>query len=81
MYDFLRVSCAVPELEVAGVALNADRIISLIEKANADGAEVVVFPELAVTGYTCQDLFFQRTLISESNKALEKIVRHTSCIK
>ncbi len=80
MFDFLRVASAVPAADVAGVPQNTDGIIAYIDKAAEQGADIVSFPELCITGYTCQDLFFQQTLISSSCRALEKIVKHTAKI-
>ncbi len=71
MYGFYRVAAAVPELRVADPDFNRDRIVELIDAAEAKKASVVLFPELAVTGYTCADLFHQPLLIA---KALETVV-------
>ncbi len=71
--DFFRVAVAVPEVAVADCDKNADNIISLAKEACENHAGIVVFPELAITGYTCGDLFFNSHLIDESYKAIEKI--------
>ena len=65
MYDFIRISCCVPAIEVADVTGNCEKIESQLRKAAKDGSTVAVFPELCLTGYTCQDLFFQNTLLEE----------------
>ncbi|MGN1081072.1 MAG: helix-turn-helix domain-containing protein, partial [Acutalibacteraceae bacterium] len=72
---FLRVSGAVIETRVGGVTENTKQIISAIENTDCD---VIVFPELAVTGYTCADLFLQQTLINQSNIAVSEIAETTT---
>ncbi len=75
---FLRVAVANPEIKVADTDFNADAIIAAAKKAAAKKAELLVFPELSVTGYTCADLFFQSTLIEGAENALKKIVEKTA---
>ena len=62
MLDYIRIACAVPPVRVGDVKKNAEDICAYIEKADEAGADLVVFPELALTGYTCGDLFFQEAL-------------------
>ena len=57
LHGFLRVAAASPVLRVADCAFNAERILSLMRRAEAEGVAVLVFPELSLTGYTCADLF------------------------
>jgi len=71
---FVRVACAGLETRLADTEKNADSIISLMKEAADRHVKVVVFPELSITGYTCGDLFFQNTLLRESEQALERIV-------
>jgi len=61
-FGFVRVAAAVPLCAPARPDANADRIAALAEKAADDGARLVVFPELALSGYTCGDLFLQKRL-------------------
>ncbi|MCQ2188416.1 MAG: NAD(+) synthase [Paludibacteraceae bacterium] len=70
---FIRVASAIPVVEVANPKLNADRIIALIEQAAKENVKIVCFPELCLTGYTCADLFYQRTLIDETEVQLERV--------
>ena len=56
MLDFMRIVCAVPPVKVADVAKNAQDICAYMEKANGENADVVLFPELSLTGYSCGDL-------------------------
>lgn len=74
MFDFVRVSCCVPRVAVANTEKNAQDIIKKIKEAETAKSNFVLFPELAVTGYTCGDLFFQERLISGVQKALAAIV-------
>lgn len=71
---FIRVAAATPRVKVADCAYNADSIISHIKSAATDGASLIVFPELCVTGYTCEDLFLQPTLLSGAESALAAIL-------
>ncbi|MBO7427075.1 MAG: NAD(+) synthase, partial [Paludibacteraceae bacterium] len=70
---FVRIASAIPVVEIANPKVNADRIISLIEKAAQENVKIVCFPELCLTGYTCSDLFYQRTLIDETQRQLLRI--------
>jgi NAD+ synthase (glutamine-hydrolysing) len=74
-HGFVRVAAAVPELRVADCAFNISRILHLMERAQKDQVAVLVFPELAVTGYTCADLFHQTTLQRAAVEALTELVR------
>ncbi len=76
-YGMLRCACASPDVIVADCDTNAQKIIESSVEASSKGAEVIVFPELSITGYTCGDLFFQRTLQSASEEALKKIIDQT----
>ena len=57
---FIKVAAATPNIKVADVHYNAEQIIGQIKEAAEQGAKVIVFPELCITGYTCQDLFSRR---------------------
>ena len=72
MFDYVRISLAVPRLCVGSVKKNLEDILSKIEKAYTAGADYIVFPELCLTSYTCADLFFQSSLQNEVEEALEK---------
>ena len=73
MLDFIRVSSAVPATDVADVAGNAEKISVQMKQAAEAGSNLVVFPELCLTGYTCQDLFFQQTLLRDCGQALAEL--------
>ena len=74
MLDYIRIACAVPSVRVGDVAKNTEDICALIEKADARNVDILVFPEMAMTGYTCQDLFFQDALFAGVRAGLGKIL-------
>lgn len=75
---FVKIACACPALKVADCDYNSDRIIELITSACLQGVKAVCFPELSITGYTCEDLFFQSTLIDSAKESLLRIAKQTS---
>ena len=76
-YGFLRVAAASPSLKVADPAYNAARIIEVIEQQAQKGTELLVFPELSLSGYTCGDLFLQKTLTDGCMRALMTVAEAT----
>ncbi|MBR2177128.1 MAG: NAD(+) synthase [Clostridia bacterium] len=74
---FLRAACATPKIKVADCAHNAKAIIAQAKEAAGNGASLIVFPELCITGYTCSDLFLQQSLLVSAEKALAEIIRET----
>ena len=77
-HGFLKVATAIPNVRVADCTYNASRIKELICKAFQQDVQVVCFPELSLTAYTCADLFHQHLLISEAEKALQHLVKETA---
>ena len=75
---FVKIAAATPDLRVADCAYNASEIVKQAKQAAAKGAHLVVFPELCLTGYTCGDLFLQRTLLDEALAALDAVRRETA---
>ena len=71
---FFRVRAAVPAVSTANVAFNERAILETMRQASADRVELLVLPELCVTGYTCGDLFGQRTLLEGAEAAVKSIV-------
>lgn len=69
-YGFITVAAAIPSMKVADVQYNVEEIERLVVKAEEEGVELLVFPELCVTGYTCQDLFRSAHLLDASDEAL-----------
>jgi len=70
-FGIYRVAACSPELKVANPMFNADEICKIISK---DDAALYVFPELCITGYSCQDLFFQKSLMDATVLAINTIV-------
>ena len=77
-HGFVRVAAAVPTLRVGDPVFNADRTLGLLERAAADGVEVVVFPEMGLTGYTCGDLFHQTTLLRTASQELDRLAKQSA---
>jgi NAD+ synthase (glutamine-hydrolysing) len=75
---FLRVAAASPVLRVADCAFNAERILALMARAEAERVAVLVFPELSITGYTCADLFQQIALQRGALDALAHVVKESA---
>ena len=75
---FIKVAACTPEIQVADVDFNVDKIISQLEKCREEGVKVAVFSELCITGYTCQDLFFQNALLDKAMEGVVKIAKTTA---
>lgn len=73
-YGFIKVAAVTPGIAVADCLQNAVSIGSEMTKAFEAGVQVAVFPELCLTGYTCQDLFFQESLQRGVREGLEKLL-------
>lgn len=80
-HDFVKVAAAVPFVRVADCYYNVSRMQNMIIEADKKGVEIINFPELAITGYTCGDLFLQPYLISEAENALLSLVEATKDTK
>ena len=76
-YGFVRVGAIVNKLVLASPLDNAKEIVKMIRKADKEGVSIVTTPELALTGYTCGDLFLQDELLDEVEKALSIILEST----
>jgi NAD+ synthase (glutamine-hydrolysing) len=77
-HGFLRVAAATPPVRVADCAYNVGQILDLLGRAEADGVAVVVFPELALTGYTCADLFQHTALQRGAQGGLARLLQATT---
>ena len=75
---FIKVAAAAPEMHLADCAFNAASIIASAHNAAERGADLFVTPELSITGYTCGDLFFQRTLQDAAEKGVEAVLCGTA---
>lgn len=76
-YGFVKVASAVPSVKVADCRYNILQIESLIAQAEGKGIEVICFPELSITAYTCGDLFSQQLLLDEAEMALISLLDFT----
>ena len=74
---FIKVASAIPAVKVANCQYNIEQIESMVVSADKENVEVIVFPELSVTGYSCQDLFRQRILLEEAEKAIVDLLEKT----
>ncbi len=73
-HGFARVAVAVPRCRVADPAFNAEQTVALLQQASREGAALVLFPELGLSAYTCDDLFHQHALLDACEAALARIV-------
>lgn len=76
-YGFVKVAAAIPHVSIADCKFNAARIESLITIADGKNVQIVSFPELCITGYTCGDLFEQQLLLEDAEMALMQILSNT----
>lgn len=76
-YGFFRIAAAIPKLKVADCSFNIQQITKLIIDASDQEVQVVCFPELSVSSYTCGDLFLQKTLIEGTEKFLGELLNET----
>lgn len=76
-FGYARVGCCSPKLEVANVSFNCEKILENINIAYKKGIQIIVFPELCITGYTCNDLFFQTTLQKSALQGLNYLINNT----
>ncbi len=74
-YGFVKTATATPKIKVADPVSNGAEIEKMMREASANGAGIVVFPELCLTGYTCSDLFLQDLLLSAAKKELGRLVK------
>ncbi len=75
---YIKTAVITPKVKVADVSFNCDEICKWIDRASRKGAKVVVFPELCITGYTCQDLFFQDELLEAALNGLLHITEYSN---
>ena len=76
-FGFLKVAAAVPHVRVGDCDFNTERIAAMAEEAAQRGVEIVAFPELAVTAYTCADLLLLPALLDAADEALARLVKAT----
>ncbi len=76
-HGFIKVAAVTPKIKVADPQHNAEEICKKLDEAYEKGAKIIVFPELCITGYTCQDLFLQELLLQKALMALGSIAAYT----
>lgn len=81
MNDFVRVASAVIKTTVADTTKNTEEHIKMMEKSSSENVDITVFPELSITGYTCQDLFFQKELLDKTYSSLIEIKKKSEKLK
>ena len=73
-YGYIKVAAAIPSVRVGDCNYNVSEIEKMIISAEGAGVEIIVFPELSITGYTCQDLFRQEQLIDAAEMSIMKLL-------
>jgi len=76
-YGLARLASAIPRLALADCEKNLEVITHLIDRAHDAHVDILVFPELSLTGFTCADLFLQTTLLECAEHALRELISHT----
>nr|WP_321377017.1 NAD(+) synthase [uncultured Bacteroides sp.] len=76
-YGFVKVAAAVPPVKVADCQYNAEQIEKMINEAEEKGVQIIAFPELCITGYTCADLFAQQLLLEKAEMGLVQVMNNT----
>ncbi len=76
-YGYIKVAACIPPVKVGDCNYNVSEIEKMIVRAEGLGIEIIVFPELSITGYTCQDLFRQQHLIDSSEQSVLKLLEFT----
>ena len=79
-YGYIRTAAATPKVKVGCCSYNKEQILKTVNEAYANGAELLVLPELCITGYTCGDLFGQTALIDEARHTMCEIAAETADI-
>ncbi len=80
-HGFVRIACVTPKVHIADPAANLAEHLDLARRSEAAGADLVVFPELSLTGYTLDDLFMQELVIDAAKKALDELIRESTHIR
>lgn len=73
-FGFITVAAAIPSVKVADTEYNIKQIEDFVAQAEGRGVEIIVFPELSVTGYSCQDLFLQQLLVEQAEVAIMQLL-------
>ena len=76
-FGFCKVAAAIPSVRVADCAYNVDEMLKWADKAEREGVQIMTFPELGLTAYTCQDLFLQERLLRDAEEWLKVLLQAT----
>lgn len=77
---FIKVAAVTPQVRVADVAYHVQQIKEAMEQSAKAGVMITVFPELCLTGYSCHDLFYQRTLLQQAKSGLLSLAKKTETL-
>ena len=77
-HGFIKVAAAVPFVRIADCQYNIEHIEAQVRQADAQGVEIMTFPELCITGYTCGDLFLKPFLIRQAQESLLELAHRTA---
>lgn len=80
-YHFLKVCTVSPNLRLADCKYNTEQIIKSLQEATRQGASLAIYPELCISGYSCADLFFQSTLLDESENSIRQILKASQSLE
>ena len=76
-HGFIRVAAAIPNVKISDCRYNTERIKNLILQADKEKVEIICFPELCITAYTCADLFYQKQLLISAEESLNQLLQET----
>lgn len=79
-YGYIRVAAAMPRVHVADPQGNCEEMAALATSISGNGASVIAFPELSITGYTCADLFGQRKLLDDAQSSTKELLSRTAAL-
>ena len=80
-HGFVKVAAAVPNIKVADCNYNERQMENLIDKAEGKGVDIMCFPELSMTGYSCGDIFTQQLLLDNCENSIFKLLDFTRSLK
>lgn len=78
MNGFIKIAVATPEIHVADCKYNAEQICNAIDEVAKKDVQLLVFPELCLTGYTCSDLFWQNLMLKNAVKQTKRVAEHAA---
>ena len=76
-FGFVKVASAIPSVRVADCKYNVEQMLPIIKEAEEKGVEILTFPELGITSYSCGDLFQQHLLLEQAEKSMAHLLEAT----